>query len=240
MLKTRVIPIVTYDGQTAVQTVKFGRPRSIGSMQQALSVYERRACDELVILDIAATKQERSPRLPEMRSFGDNIFCPLTIGGGITTCEEACELIRNGADKVVIGAAATIRLIRTCAEKLGSQAVTAALDCPGEAGDKRALTTVVALASFMETAGAGEILLTSIPRQGTRQGYDLDLITVISQVVKVPVVANGGCGEPRHMAEALYAGAHAAAAGTMFAFTHHTPRSCAEALHREGLKVRLD
>ena len=178
-----------------------------------------------------------------MARFSENIFCPLTIGGGVSTVEQARELIARGADKVVIGSAANVKLIRMCAEKLGSQSVMAAVDFPGgSTGESwaRALPTTAALAMLLEDAGAGEILLTAINRQGTRSGYDIPLLRVISRIVRIPVIAHGGCGRPEDMAEALHAGAHAVAAGTMFAFSQHTPRSCAEALHREGVKVRLD
>jgi cyclase len=244
MLKTRVIPVVTWDGLTAVQTVQFKNPRSIGSLQQALSVYERRCCDELVVLDIAATPEQRSPNLAAVAGIASEIFCPLTIGGGISHSLQGRDIIKNGADKVVLGRWASPELVYACAQKLGNQSVTVALDAQPLSerggGKKWAHTLWTRWAHMMENSGAGEIILTSMERQGTRSGYDLELIAKISKAVKIPVIAHGGCGRPEHMVEAIRAGAHAAAAGTMFAFTQWTPKDCARVLNEAGIPARVD
>jgi imidazole glycerol-phosphate synthase subunit HisF len=232
-LKTRIIPVVTWDGLTAVNTKQFRDPQSIGSMRQVLSVYENRQCDELVILDIAATREMRGPKYADIWDLTGPIFCPVAYGGGITKRAQVRELIKGGVDKAIIGHG-TVGLFQECRSQFGSQSIVATVDNEGPLGPS------VALAILYAEAGAGEILLTSILRQGMRKGYDLELIRAVSRAVCIPVVANGGCGEPQHMLEALQAGAHAVAAGTMFAFTEWTPRSCAEWLAERGVKVRLD
>jgi imidazole glycerol-phosphate synthase subunit HisF len=237
MLKTRVIPIVTWNGVVAVQTVQFKNPRSIGSLQQALSVYERRCCDELVVLDIAATPEQRSPNLAAVADIADGVFCPLAVGGGISHSLQCRDIIKNGADKIVLGRWASPELIYACAQKMGNQSVVVALDAqPSNGLDFLWQRWAV----MMENAGAGEILLTSTDRQGTKRGYDLELIASISKAVSIPVVCNGGCGRPEHMVEAIRAGAHAAAAGTMFAFTQWTPKDCAKVLNEAGIPARVD
>jgi imidazole glycerol-phosphate synthase subunit HisF len=235
-IKTRIIPIVLWDGRTAVHTVSFGEPQSAGSIEQAMSVYGRRTCDELMLLDIAASREGRGPIFPAIRKLAGEIFCPLTIGGGVRRMNDAVQLIRDGADKVVIGHRAGRSLLGACAKKMGRQSVVVAIDHRLE--HHREAT--VALALYYEHAGAGEIVLTSAWHQGRRAGYDLPLIEAVAGAVKIPVVANGGCGHPSHMLEALDAGAHAVAAGTMFAFTQWTPRSCADWLGRNGVLVRMD
>jgi cyclase len=236
MLKTRIIPVITWNGLTAVHTVGFAKPQSAGSIWQALKVYERRACDELMILDIEATRRGTGPDFECMSKFSGDIFCPMTIGGGISKPEEVRRLIACGADKVVIGRAANRQLIEACSRKFGAQSIVAAMDVDPQAP----LEAQVALALWFEHVGAGEILLTSIRQQGSRKGYDLGLIHAIAGAVKIPVVANGGCGHPQHMLDALNAGAHAVAACSMFAFTQWTPKDCAKFLHEAGIPVRLD
>jgi cyclase len=237
MLKTRVIPIITWDGLTAVQTVQFKNPRSIGSLRQALSVYERRCCDELVVLDITATPEQRAPNVDAVADIASEIFCPLAVGGGISHSLQCRDIIKNGADKIVLGRWASPGLVHACAQKMGNQSVVVALDArPSNGLDFLWPRWAV----MMENAGAGEILLTSTDRQGTRSGYDLELIAKISKAVKIPVIAHGGCGRPEHMVEAIRAGAHAAAAGTMFAFTQWTPKDCARVLNEAGIPARVD
>lgn len=236
MLKTRIIPVITWDGMTAVQTMGFKNPRSIGSIEQMLAVYAYRACDELAILDITASEQQREPNFRAMAAFSANIFCPLTIGGGVSSVEHGVELIKKGADKVVIGTHASRGLMTACAKRFGSQSVVAALDVAPESSQE----AQVALALWFQHVGAGEIFLTCQASQGCRKGYNLELIRRVSAAVKIPVVAHGGCGHPSHMLDALNAGAHAVAASSMFAFTHWTPRTCAEFLSSHGVKVRLD
>ena len=232
-LKTRIIPVITWDGMTAVQTVQFQNAQSIGSMQQALRVYENRQCDELVILDIMATREGRKPRFADLWKFFGPIFCPVAYGGGITKRSQARRLIKEGVDKAIIGHG-SVKLFNECRRQFGSQSIVAAVDSYGPL--ERAVTEAILYAE----AGAGEILLTSVRRQGTRLGYDTELIREVSRAVRIPVIANGGCGEPAHMLQALQAGAHAVAAGTMFAFTEWTPKGCAEWLKERGIAVRLD
>ena len=243
-LKCRVIPVITWNGRTAVQTVRFKNPRTIGSLAQVLKVYERRCCDELVVLDIGAIPEQRAPNISAVEKISSEIFCPLTIGGGITHSDQVRELIRWGADKVIIGRWASPELIHACSRKYGNQAITVALDARplNELGSSKpfAHNLWARWALMMQHQGAGEILLTSVERQGTRTGYDLELIAKVSKAVSIPVICNGGCGTPAHMVEAIKAGAHACAAGTMFSFTQWTPKDCAKALNEAGIPARVD
>jgi cyclase len=233
-IKTRIIPVITVQDSTAVQTVRFRNARPIGSLQQLIAVYERRNIDEIAILDLTPSK---TPRLDFLAPFLSQLFCPVAVGGSIHSVSAAQKLLRAGADKVVLPFHhKNLKLFREIAKKIGSQSLVAAIDVePSEgylAAGYRARAAV--------EAGAGEILLTAIRTQGTLEGYDLGLIFVIADAVTVPVIAHGGCGEPAHMLKALKAGAHAVAAGSMFAFTEYTPRECARYLKDNGVEVRLD
>ncbi len=234
MIKTRVIPVILWSGIGAVKTVQFRRPpRFVGSMMQQIRVYERRDVDEIVILDIDATRVGRGPRINEIREFASHLFCPLTVGGGVRSVEDVGDLLRNGADKVVIKTAGP-RVIAEASKKFGAQAIVAAIDIM----DNEAWVAAL-IAQGAAQRGAGEILLTSIIRDGTMTGYDLESIRSITGAVSIPVVANGGAGSPEHMGEAIKAGAHAVAASSLFLFTETTPADCKTYLSSQGIPVRL-
>jgi imidazoleglycerol phosphate synthase cyclase subunit len=234
MIKTRIIPVITVRDSVAVQTVKFSNPRPIGSLQQLIAVYERRQVDEIAVLDLTPGK---TPRFRLFEPFLAQLFCPAAVGGSVHSIQAATRLLRMGADKVIIPFDLTkTRLFSDIAKKLGAQSLVAAIDATCVTG---ARFWAVRAGDAVE-AGAGEVLLTSTDKQGTLGGYDLDLIDAVSAAVSVPVIAHGGCGEPAHMLGALKAGAHAVAAGSMFAFTEYTPRECARYLREHGIKVRMD
>lgn len=236
-------------GRELIKGKQFQSWRSVGVALQAARVHAMRGVDELMILDIGATPEDREPDYALIEELSEACFCPLTCGGGVTMLSQVKNMLRAGADKVLIGTAArTPFMIPNVARHCGSQAVVVSLDV----SDNRVITNcgtkpvqffpmphdVVRTAKWMETQGAGEILLTSIDREGTMEGYDLDLITRVSKAVSIPVIANGGCGTYHDMLQAIQAGAHAVAAGAMFQFSDATPAGAADYLAAHGVTVR--
>lgn len=250
MLAHRIIPVVLCRGRQAIKGRRFDSWRSVGLAAQACSVHAARGIDELILLDIGATPEGRGPDLELVRELSECCFMPLTVGGGVRSVEDVDALLRAGADKVAMCTAALggERLISDIAGRFGSQCLVVAIDVKdtgpakfafGDCGKFETWWEPPLLAILCEKAGAGEILLTSIDREGTLDGYDLDMIRAVSEAVSIPVVANGGCGSYAHMAEAIEAGADAVAAGAMFQFCEATPRGAAEYLHEHDIEVRL-
>ena len=205
-------------------------------MKDRLRVIERRDVDELIILDIAATPNNRGPRFDEIREFCDNLFCPVTIGGGVRTLDDIRQLLLCGADKVSIKTEAFRNpdFVKQASDKFGAQAIVVSVDVrSGEEDEARNS------ARFYEGLGAGEILLNSIDRDGTMAGYDLGLIEAVSSAVSIPVIACGGAGSYEDFEKAINAGAHAAAAGALFQFCDATPKGACRYLHEKGFSVRL-
>jgi cyclase len=235
-----------------VKGKRFDSWRSVGVAAQAVRVYAARSVDELVLLDIAATEEGRGPDLVLISEFSEVLFTPITVGGGVRQVEDTRRLLHAGADKIAVNTAAVEvpDLVRKMSDKVGAQGIVVGIDAkrsPDGASWKvythggRTATGLDAVewAQQMNKAGAGEILLTSIDREGTLLGYDLDLIRAVSNAVDTLVVAHGGCGTYEHMHQALEAGAHAVAAGAMFQFTDQTPKGAAQYLAQHGVEVRL-
>jgi cyclase len=246
MLATRVIPVLLRRGHQLVKGVGFDSWRSVGHALQAIRVYQSRDVDELVVLDVAATPEGRGPDLDLVKSFASDCFMPVTVGGGVRSCEDIRALLAAGADKVAIGTAAIDNpdLIAEASRRFGAQAVTVAIDVKAGTvwsfcGSRCRDLDPVGWATKVAAAGAGEILLTSVERDGSLAGYDLDLIRSVSEAVSIPVVAAGGAGTYEHLAEALQAGAHAVAAGAMWQFTDATPQGAARYLASRGFPMRL-
>lgn len=242
-LAHRIIPTLLCKGRTLVKGERFEPWRSCGLVVQGVRINAQREVDELVLLDVSATKEGRGPDFDLVRELSEILYAPLAVGGGVRSIEDVRELLKAGADKIVIGTGGP-RLVSEIAAHVGSQAVVAALDVKGghacvRSGNRETLQPAVGWARSCADHGAGEILLTSIEREGTMQGYDLDLIRSVSQAVSIPVIAHGGCGSYQHMADALHAGASAVAAGAFFQFTDATPRAAAHALAGYGFEVRL-
>lgn len=235
MLAKRVIPTMLVRGRTLVKGERFDSWRSIGHALQAAKVHAARGVDELMILDISATAEGRGPDLDMVRELSEGCFIPITVGGGVRSVEHIDALLRAGADKVCIGRGAEV--LPAASERFGKQALVASLDINDE--DALGLGYATEQAANLAFMGAGEILLQSVQRDGTLQGYDLDLIREVSAAVSIPVIASGGCGTYDHMLEAFKAGADACAAGAMFAFTDATPRGAAKHLKEHGICVRL-
>ena len=245
MLKSRIIPTLLWDEHGCVKGRQFSPGRRIGSMSDRLRLLERRDIDELIILDIAATRTKKPPRFADIAQLCCNLFCPVTFGGGVKTVDDMRMILAMGADKVAIGTAAveTPDLIDLAARKFGAQSVVIAIDCLDNVwthcGQRRTTKQPVQWAQEVERRGAGEILLTSIERDGTLEGYDLDLIREVSAAVRIPVIAAGGCGSYEHMAKAFNMGAHAVASGAMFQFRETTPKAAARYLHDHGIQTRI-
>ena len=251
-LAHRVIPVLLTRHGHLVKGKQFNSDRIVGNAQQAAEIYQTRSVDELIVLDVAATPEQRGPDFLAMLRLTEVCFMPVTVGGGVTSVEDVRRLLAGGADKVVIGTAAlkSPYLIKQCAEKFGSQAVTVALDvvrskqCNSWVMTTRcgAIRWSIKAVDFADAAaelGAGELIVTNVDRDGTMRGYDLALIEEISHAVSIPVIANGGAGSYAHMHQALKAGASAVAAGAMFQWTDLTPHGASEYLAKKGWEMRL-
>jgi len=249
-LAVRIIPVLLQRGASLVKGVKFDSWRSVGHVLQAAMVHQQRGVDELIVLDIAATPEGRGPNCSDIWELTEKCLMPLTVGGGVRSVEDVGNLFNAGADKVSICTAAVAdrAFIKEASSEFGRQAIVIAIDvkagrlavrCGREVLNSLPSPKGIALQAIgAEECGAGEILLTSIDRDGTLEGYDLDLIRAVSGAVDIPVIANGGCGTYEHMYEAIQAGASAVAAGAMFQFTDQTPKGAAEYLAEKGIETR--
>jgi cyclase len=251
MLKVRVMPTLLYKAPTLVKGIGFDSWRRVGSLMQAIKVYNLRQVDELVFLDITATAEGRPPDAELIDDFADECFMPLTVGGGIRTIEDVRTLLRVGADKVAVNSAAveTPTLISEIAAEFGSQCVVVSIDfkCSADglcsvwthSGKQTTGLELVSFAQDMVRRGAGEILLTSIERDGTMSGYDVHATRLVADAVKVPVIASGGAGNYAHMEEVLLKGqASAVAASSIFHFTQQTPLEAKKYLKERGIATR--
>ena len=217
MVKKRVIPCLDVAAGRVVKGIRFQELRDVGDPVELATRYSELGADELVFLDITATLEDRGPLLRLVERAAAELEIPFTVGGGIAGLEDARSLLRAGADKVSLNRAAVDRpeLLTALADEFGSQAVVCAIDVrAGEvvthAGGKPRGIDAVAWAREAVDCGAGEILLTSIDADGTRNGYDLELTRQVADTVTVPVIASGGAGDATHLAEAFEAGAEAA------------------------------
>jgi cyclase len=245
----RVIPCMDVDAGRVVKGTKFIDIRDAGDPVELAAFYDAAGADELVFLDITATSDKRATVVELARRAADEVFVPFTIGGGIREVSDAQAVLDAGADKVGVNSAAVHRpeLIGEMADVFGAQCVVLAIDAKraGEswevyvAGGRTPVgRDAIAWAREGVERGAGEILLTSMDRDGTQDGYDLDLVTAVSQAVDVPVIASGGVGEPRHLVEGLEAGADAALAASIFHYGQYSLAEAKAALAAAGLPVR--
>ena len=243
MLAHRIIPTLLCRGRALVKGQQFDSWRSCGVVQQAMKIHQVRGVDEVLLLDIDATKESRGPDLQMVRGITTGNFFPLTVGGGVKGAEDVRSLLRAGADKVAIGHAVyeNPAAVEALAKEFGSSTISVIINVKGgqvwSPGCKGKGDPVI-FAGLLEMWGAGEVILQSVGRDGMLTGYDLEMINAVSQV-RIPVVASGGCGVYDDMHEALDAGADAVAAGAMFQFTDATPKGAAQFLHGKGWEVRL-
>ena len=252
MLKLRVMPTMLYKDLTLVKGVGFDSWRRVGSLLQQVKVYNLREVDELVFVDITATKEGRPPDFQLIDDFADECFMPLTVGGGVRTIDDIRRLLQVGADKVAINSAAisTPTLISEGAQLFGSQCIVVSIDYkkhgdgPYEvythAGSRPTGLDPVRFAEQVENLGAGEILLTSIDRDGTFRGYDIDLTRQVVESVDIPVIASGGASSYADMAAVIeQAKVAAVAAASIFHFTEQTPLEAKRYLKSKGISVRV-
>jgi cyclase len=252
MLKVRVMPTLLFKDMGLVKGIRFDSWRRVGSVMQSVKVYNLREVDELVFLDINATAEKRSPDFETVDEIADECFMPLTVGGGVQTVEQARKLLQVGADKIALNTAAieTPTLIRDLAGELGSQCVVVSIDVKQKAdgtygvfthsGTRATEKDPIMWSKEVERLGAGEILLTSIDRDGIMDGFDLEITRKVSESVSLPVIASGGAGNYEHMASVLTEGkASAVAAASIFHFTQQTPLEAKHFLRDRGIKVRI-
>jgi cyclase len=251
MLAKRIIPCLDVLNGRVVKGVNFVNLRDAGDLVEQAAVYDREGADELVFLDITASHENRATVLDMVRHVADTIFIPFCVGGGIRTVDDVRATLLAGADKVSINSAAirTPDLINEAAWAFGSQCVVVAID-PKRIGDRwivhinggRIPTEweAVTWAQEVERRGAGEILLTSMDRDGTKSGYDIALTQAIAEAVSIPVIASGGAGAREHFYEALTAGkADAALAASLFHYNELAIGDLKRYLHERGVAVRL-
>lgn len=231
MIRPRVIPALLLKGQGLVKTVKFKDPKYLGDPINIVRIFNDKEVDEIVLLDITATPENRAPQFDLLKNIASEAFIPLAYGGGIRSMDDVRKLLSIGIEKLILNTSAVENpsLIREAADYAGSQAVVVSIDVMKNfigkyevfthCGQKKAGLDPVKHAVEMERMGAGEILLNSIDRDGTMQGYDIEHIRKVADAVRVPVVACGGAGNLFHVAEVIKQGhASAAAAGSMFVF----------------------
>jgi cyclase len=257
MLTKRIIPCLDVKDGRVVKGVNFVGLRDAGDPVEIAARYDREEADELTFLDITASHEARRTMLDVVARTADRVFMPLTVGGGVREIEDVRALLNAGADKVSINTSAVERpaLVAEAAERFGSQCVVVAIDAkrvvadPGQAprfevfthgGRRPTGIDAVAWAERMERAGAGEILLTSMDRDGTQAGYDLELTRAVSRRVQIPVVASGGVGTLEHLYDGLaIGGASAVLAASIFHYGTYTVRACKEYLLARGVPVRI-
>jgi cyclase len=250
--KVRVLPTLLYRDHGLVKGVCFDSWRPVGSVMQAIKVYNLREVDEAIFLDITATCEQRPPDFALVDDIADECFVPLTVGGGISALEHIRRLLQVGADKVAVNTAAVANpdFVRSIAQVFGSQCVVVSIDFSrlpdGSArvfthsGTRATDKEPVAWARQMEEVGAGEILLTSMDRDGTMSGYDVEMIRLVSDAVSLPVIASGGAGSYADMLAVVREGhASAVAAASIYHFTQQTPLEAKRYLHEHAVAVRL-
>src|ERR1700730_5422420 len=255
MLCKRLIPCLDVKDGRVVKGVRFVDLRDAGDPVEAALAYDAQGADELVFLDISASHEERAIMLDVVRRTAEGIYMPLTVGGGIRSSDDIRTLLRAGADKVSLNTAALARpeLIREAAQRFGSQCIVVAIDAKREAGEplrwgvythggrRPAGRDAVQWAREVEELGAGEILLTSMDRDGTGDGYDLELTRAVSDAVSVPVIASGGVGTLDHLREGVVEGkADAVLVASMFHFGRHTIAEAKAYLSGRGVAVRME
>ncbi len=255
-LAKRIIPCLDVDNGRVVKGVKFVNIRDAGNPVEIARRYDQEGADEITFLDITATHDNRDTIVHVVEAVASEVFIPLTVGGGIRTLEDIRRMLNAGADKVGINSAAVFRpeFVKEASDKFGSQCIVVAIDAKkvsqdGEAdrweifthgGRKPTGINAVEWAIKMKDFGAGEILLTSMDRDGTKSGFDLPLTRAISEAVNIPVIASGGVGNLDHLADGIIEGkADAVLAASIFHFAEYTIEQAKKHMQARGIEVRL-
>jgi imidazole glycerol-phosphate synthase subunit HisF len=249
MLARRIIPCLDVAGGRVVKGVHFTSLRDAGDPVEQATRYDAEGADELVFLDISASHEARETTLEMVGRVAESIFIPFTVGGGIRSVADAGAALRAGADKVCVNTAAVRdpTLVSRLAESFGTQCIVAAVDVKRiggrlavmvNGGREETAQEAIDWIGRLEALGAGEILLTSMDRDGTGAGYDLPLLAAASSTVSIPVIASGGAGRLEHLAEAFEAGAHGVLAATIFHFQGSTLPEARAYLRERGYPVR--
>ena len=251
MLAKRIIAALDIRDGRVVKGIRFRNIRDAGDPVELAKRYESEGIDEIVFLDITASYENRGILLELVERIAGEIYVPFTVGGGIRTAEEAREIVKRGADKVFINTAAVERpeLVREIAEIVGTANLVVAIDARWNGsfwevythgGRKARGIDAVEWARKVEELGAGEILLTSMDTDGTKEGFDIPLTKAVAEAVEIPVIASGGAGKPEHFYEAFNAGAEAALAASIFHYGEYTVGELKRFLAERGIPVRLD
>jgi len=254
MLAKRIIPCLDVDKGRVVKGIRFKELRDAGDPVEVAKAYEEQGADELVFLDITASAEERNIMLDIVKRVAETVFMPFTVGGGVRTLEDIRKLLEAGADKVSINTAAVKNpeLVYEGAKRFGSQCIVVAIDAKRRidgqgwevythGGRNATGMDAVEWAKRVEELGAGEILLTSMDRDGTKSGYDVELTRAVAESVKIPVIASGGAGKKEHFFEAFTEGkADACLAASLFHFKELTIPDLKRYLKEKGIHIRLD
>jgi len=250
MPAARVIPCLDVRDGRVVKGVQFQNLRDAGSPVEQAALYEAQGADELVMLDVSATVEGRRAALATVHAIRQVLSIPLTVGGGVRTVEDASAMLSAGADKIGVNTAAVKdpQLLTRLADKFGAQCIVIAIDAAAHvnrawrvvvrSGEERTPLDAVAWATEATQRGAGEILLTSVDRDGTHSGYDLPLLRAVSQAVRVPVIASGGAANPGHLIEAVHAGADAVLAASIFHDSVFPISQVKIQLREAGIRIR--
>lgn len=252
MLKKRIIPCLDVKDGRVVKGVNFVNLTDVGDPVDTARAYYQAGCDELVFLDITATHEERDTTVEMVRRVADQVFIPFTVGGGIRSVDDMNRMLKAGADKVAVNSSAVAnpQLIKDCAEKFGSQCVVVAIDARREedsswhvyvaGGRKDTGKDLLQWAREVVELGAGEILLTSMDKDGTKSGFDLDMLNAVASVVNVPIIASGGAGGIAHMVEVFEkTPATGALAASIFHYGEVSIKETKQAMRDTGIEVRL-
>ena len=253
MLSARVIPCLDVDGGRVVKGVQFKALIDAGDPVEVAKAYQEQGADELVFLDITASSDERQTMHEVVEETVASCFMPVTVGGGIRELKDIRQMLLCGADKVSLNTAAILNpeIINQASSQYGNQCIVVAIDAkqiPGKdqwivythGGRKETSLNAISWAQEVVKRGAGEILLTSMDRDGTKDGYDLNLTRTLSDAVEVPVIASGGVGKPKHMAEGILEGhASAVLAASIFHFGEYSIKETKKIMQEQGVNVRL-
>lgn len=252
MITKRIIPCLDVDKGRVVKGIKFVDIKDAGDPVELAAFYDKEGADEIVFLDITASHERRKTVVDLASKTAEKVFIPFTIGGGISRIEHIREILQKGADKISINTAAVRdpSLINRASKIFGSQCIVVAIDAKYKNKDfwevyidgGRTPTGMNAVdwAKRVEELGAGEILLTSMDKDGTKDGYDIDLTSAVTSVVNIPVIASGGAGKLEHLRDVIkYAGADAVLVASIFHYRQYTIREAKEYLKSEGISVRI-